>query len=129
MARSGGLHATHERNKELQAVEAVEEGIRVAEASGVRLQVSHIIPRRGGPIGARERAIDAVQLAYDRGMDIGFDAHTRLHGITNVSAALPAWAFDGGTRCLADRLKDPASRAEMKKHPSIISSFGLGGWD
>ena len=26
----------------------------------------------------------------------GFDAHTRLHGITNVSAALPAWAFEGG---------------------------------
>ena len=62
-------------------------------------------------------------------MDVGFDAHTRLHGITNVSAALPAWAFEGGAVALASRLRDPATRAEMKRYESLISSFGLGGWD
>jgi N-acyl-D-aspartate/D-glutamate deacylase len=129
VARAGGLYATHERNKEVYAVEAVEEGIRVAQAAGVRLQVSHIIPRRGGPDDARERAIAAVERAHDRGMDVGFDAHTRLHGITNVSAALPAWAFEGGADQLAVRLRDPATRAKMKSYESLISSFGLGGWD
>ena len=129
VARAGGLYATHERNKEVYAVEAVEEGIRVAEASGARLQLSHIIPRRGGPADARERAIEAAERAHARGLDVGFDAHTRLHGITNVSAALPAWAFEGGTDALAARLRDPATRAEMKRYESLISSFGLGGWD
>ena len=129
VARAGGLYATHERNKEVYAVEAVEEGIRVAEAAGVRLQLSHIIPRRGGPADARERAIEAAEKAHDRGVDVGFDAHTRLHGITNVSAALPAWAFEGGADALASRLRDPATRAEMKRYESLISSFGLGGWD
>ena len=129
VARADGLYATHERNKEVYAVEAVEEGIRVAEAAGVRLQLSHIIPRRGGPADARERAIAAAERAYDRGVDVGFDAHTRLHGITNVSAALPAWAFEGGTDALASRLRDPATRAEMRRYESLISSFGLGGWD
>ena len=129
VARAGGLYATHERNKEVYAVEAVEEGIRVAEASGARLQLSHIIPRRGGPPDARERAIEAAEKAHARGMDVGFDAHTRLHGITNVSAALPAWAFEGGTDALAARLRDPATRAEIKRYESLISSFGLGGWD
>ena len=129
VAQTGGLYATHTRNKEVYAVEAVEEGIRVAESAGVRLQVSHIIPRRGGPPDARERAIEAVDSARARGMDIAFDAHTRMHGITNVSTALPTWAFEGGPDKLAARLNDPAVRAQMKSHRSIISSFGLGGWD
>ena len=129
VAKYGGLYAIHERNKEIYAVEAVEEGIREAEAAGVRLQVSHIIPRRGGPADARERAIAAVERAHARGLDVGFDAHTRLHGITNVAAALPPWAFDGGLSQLAARLRDRGAREEMKRHQSIISSFGLGGWD
>ena len=37
VARAGGLYATHERDKGLRAVEAVEEAVRVAHASGVRL--------------------------------------------------------------------------------------------
>ena len=129
VARAGGLYATHTRNKEVYAVEAIEEGVRTAQAADVRLQVSHIIPRRGGPEDALERAMLVVEEAHSRGMDIAFDAHTRLHGITNLSAALPPWAFEGGADALEARLGDPEARAAMKQHESIISSFGLGGWD
>ena len=129
VARASGLYATHTRNKEIYAVEAIEEGIRTAQAAGVRLQVSHIIPRRGGPNDALNRAMAIVEDASLNGMDIGFDAHTRLHGITNLSAALPPWAIDGGPDELAARLSDPDIREKLKRHESIISSFGLGGWD
>jgi len=129
VARSGALYATHTRNKEARAVEAIEEGVRVAEAAGVRLQVSHIIPRRGGPDNALERAMRVVERANDRGMDATFDQHTRLHGITPISSALPAWAFAGGADALAARLRDVAFRSEMKRSESLFSSFALGGWD
>ena len=129
VARAGGLYATHERDKGLLAVEAVEEGVRVAEASGVRLQVSHIIPRRGSPPGSVERVMDVVQKAHDRGMDVGFDAHTRLHGITKLSDALPAWAFEGGPEKLAARLRDATTRAEFKGTESLISNHEIIGWD
>ena len=129
VARADGLYATHTRNKEIHAVEAIEEGVRTAQAAGVKLQVSHIIPRRGGPADALERAIGIVDEARNQGMDIAFDAHTRLHGITNLSAALPPWALEGGADALASRLSDRETRAAMKRHESIISSFGLGGWD
>ena len=46
VAARGGLYATHERERDLLAIEAVEEGIRASMASGVRLQLSHLIPRR-----------------------------------------------------------------------------------
>ncbi len=128
-ARRGGLYATHERNRDLLAVEAVEEGVRAAEETGVRLQMSHIIPRRGGPPDALERSIEAVEQAYNRGLDAAFDAHTRLHGITNLSAVLPSWAVEEGPGRLRRYLSDAAAREGLKQHRSIISSFGLGGWD
>lgn len=129
VARRGGLYATHTRNREVYAIAAVEEAVRVAAAAETRLQVSHLLPRRGGPPDVAERAIEVVDRAQARGLDVAFDAHTRLHGITNVSAALPSWAFEGGTAGLVARLRDPAARDAFRRHESIISSFGLGGWD
>ena len=128
-ALNGGLYATHERNRELLAIEAVEEGLRAAAATGVRLQLSHIIPRRGGPEDSLERCIALVEAAHAGGLDVEFDAHTRLHGITNLSAVLPSWAVDGGPGQLRRYLSDAATRARLKRYESIISSFGLGGWD
>ncbi len=129
VARAGGLYATHERDKGLRAVEAVEEAVRVAQASGVRLQVSHIIPRRGSPPGSVERVMDVVQNAQDRGMDVEFDAHTRLYGITKLSDVLPAWAFEGGPEKLAARLRDSTTRAEFRGTDSLVSNHEIIGWD
>ena len=129
VAARGGLYATHERERDLLAIEAVEEGIRASMASGVRLQLSHLIPRRGAPDGALEAMIGLAEAAVADGLDVQFDAHTRLHGITNLSASLPQWALEGGPADLAARLRDPAARRRLKRYQSIISSFGLGGWD
>jgi N-acyl-D-aspartate/D-glutamate deacylase len=101
----------------------------VARAADVRLQVSHIVPRRGGPSDALERSIEVVERARADGVDIAFDAHTRLFGITNLNVVLPPWALEGGIQSIAARLADPAARAEMKRYNSLISSFGLGGWE
>ena len=125
----GGLYATHERERDVLAIDAVDEGIRAAVESGVRLQLSHLIPRRGAPDGALERMIELAENAAAGGVDVQFDAHTRLHGITNLSASLPQWALEGGPDDLAARLRDPNARDRLKSYQSIISSFGLGGWD
>ena len=70
VAKVGALYATHERNKDIFAIEAIEEGIRVARDSGVRLQLSHIIPRRGSPIGSVQRVVELVDQANDDGIDV-----------------------------------------------------------
>ena len=129
VAKRDMLYATHERDRDVRSVAAIEEGIRASEASGVRIQLSHIIPRRGAPGDALEQMIKLVEQACSRGVDAQFDAHTRLHGITNLSAALPQWAFAGGPDQLASRLSDSDTRDQLKGYDSIISSFGVGGWE
>jgi N-acyl-D-amino-acid deacylase len=120
VARHGALYATHTRDRDASAVEAVEEAIRTAERAGVRLQVSHLVPRSGFEAG--HRCIETVEAARARGLDVAFDMHTRLFGFTFLSSVLPAWAVEGGPERLADALHDPSARRRMKSHRSILSA-------
>ena len=100
-ARAGGFYATHTRNRAGQPRETVAEAVRTAEASGVRLQISHIsVVARLAADGGRAvaEAVEQVDAARGRGVDAGFDMHTRLFGTTNLSAVLPpeAWPAAAG---------------------------------
>jgi N-acyl-D-aspartate/D-glutamate deacylase len=128
-ARAGGIYATHTRNREVRAVEAVEEAIRVATAAEIPLQISHITPRKGGPPDAAERAVAAVDRALADGLDVAFDMHTRTYGFTNLSAALPGWVAQGTPDEIRSRLGDPEVRAEIRSFDSLIASFGRAGWE
>ena len=125
VARVDGLYATHTRDRDAGAVEAVAEAVRTAESVGARLQVSHITPR-GGRRDA-ERAIALVEAARDRGLDAAYDMHTRVFGTTYLKAVLPSWALEGGTAEVAARLRSEAERQRMKGHRSLITA--LGDWD
>ena len=56
--RRHGLYATHTRRRDEGADEAVAEALRTAERAGVRLQVSHLVPRNG--IESSRRCLELV---------------------------------------------------------------------
>jgi N-acyl-D-amino-acid deacylase len=120
LARGGGLYATHTRRRDEGATESVAEAIRVASASGVRLQVSHLVPRNG--IEEARRSVACVEGARARGLDVEFDMHTRTFGLTHLYAALPPWALAEERDGLAAILRDPAARERMRPHRSILSA-------
>jgi N-acyl-D-amino-acid deacylase len=124
-ARRGGLYATHTRARDAGAVEAVAEALDTAARAEVRLQIAHLLPRSGLQDG--RRCIELVEAARARGQDVGFDMHTRLHGLTHLAAALPAWAREGGPAAVYARLTDPAERARMSGVRSILSAGGDWG--
>ena len=129
---AGGFYATHTRNRDGEAREAIAEAIRTAEVAEVPLQISHIsvVARLVDDGGwAVAQALDQVEEARHRGLDVGFDMHTRLFGTTNLSAALPPWALEGERAEVAARLKSPATRAELKNYPSIITALARGDWE
>ena len=123
-ARRGGMYATHTRDRDDGAVEAVQEAIRTARAAGARLQVSHLAPRSGTEHTAR--CIDAVDDAQAAGDDIAFDMHTRLYGLTFLYAMLPQWLLGESSESQAHHLDMPESRERIRAHRSIIT--GLGDW-
>ena len=123
-AEFSGVYATHTRNRDEKAVEAIAEAIRTAEKADVALQISHITPR--GPREDVERSIELVEDAIKLGNDVAFDMHTRLFGTTYLKVLLPSWALKGSKKDIAKRLSDKNSRSEMKKHRSLITS--LNDW-
>ena len=130
-AKRGGLYATHTRNRDGEAVEAIAEAVRACAASGARLQISHISSvARLADSGrwAVEQALEQVEAARGRGLDVGFDMHTRPFGTTNLSAALPPWAVQGDRAAVTARLRDPAFRRELKSYRSIMTSLARGDW-
>lgn len=125
LCRVAGFYATHTRNRAGEARETIEEAIRAGERTGVAVQISHISSVSRLATDRRwaiEQAIEQVDRARARGLDVAFDMHTRSFGMTNLSVALPA-----GTT--AAQLKSKSEREKLRGHRSILDSLAQCGWD
>ncbi len=122
LAERDDLYVCHARYRDAGAPEGVAEAIRTARAAGVRLQVSHLVPRSGD--ADMEQCLELVDEAHDADLDIAFDVHTRLFGFTYLYSVLPPWAMAAGLDGLASALADPDARQRMKSFRSILSAGG-----
>jgi N-acyl-D-amino-acid deacylase len=124
VARRGLLYATHTRRRDRGAVAAVEEALETARRAGVRLQVSHLLPRGG--CGDSEACVERIQAARNAGQDVAFDMHTRTFALTYLHAMLPPWAHATGLSGLKVLLEEAGARERIHAFPSIVNS---GGWE
>ncbi|MEO6624245.1 MAG: amidohydrolase family protein [Burkholderiaceae bacterium] len=124
-ARVGGLYASHTRRRDEGSVSAIDEAIRVGERAGGKIQISHLLPRKTNEREA-DRALDLIDRARARGLDIAFDMHTRLYGTTFLDTIIPPWAAAEGPGALAHHLASTDSRRRMRDYPAIVTG---GGWE
>ncbi|MBP0465439.1 amidohydrolase family protein [Roseomonas sp. PWR1] len=116
-ARRGGLYATHVRNRDIHYDLGFTEAVATARAAGARLQISHIQPKYGAPPHAMAHTLELLHRARREGVDVAFDIIPHDWSHTSVVASLPAWAREGGSERLLERLRDPALRQAMKHNP------------
>ncbi len=127
-ARTGGLYATHMRDEENGVLEAVDEALRIARETPLRLQISHL------KIGFAENwpKIDALLARLDQaraeGLDFRADRYPYIAGATSLSILFPLWAREGGTERFVARLKDPANDPRLRAH-FAEQEKGYGSWD
>lgn len=112
-AQHGLLYSTHMRNESEHLHEAVVEAIRAAEASGARLQISHLKADGERNHGAVVGALELVDDAVARGVDVAADVYPYTASSTTLTIRLPAWALDGGPAELLRRLRDGADRERI----------------
>ncbi len=124
VARRGGLYATHTRDRDRKAIEAIDEAICTAARTGVRLQISHLTPRGG--MQDAEAALSCVDRAVSMGLQVGFDMHTRRFGFTHLKNLLPLWVMEGSPGDIHRRLLHPHVLDQVRAHPNLIS--GVGDW-
>jgi N-acyl-D-amino-acid deacylase len=122
VARRGALYATHTRFRDEGSVQAVEEAIATARATGVRLQISHLLPRSGSADCGK--CVEVVDAAIRSGLPVAFDMHTRLFGLTFLHAMLPPWLTEDRPEQLRALLMQREIRNQLLAHKSIVTASG-----
>lgn len=119
VARKEKLYATHIRSYSAGLLQAVREQIELAEKTGCRLQISHLQAAGRDHWHLQQPALDEIEAARARGIDIEFDIYPYQCGSTVLTQVLPQWTLDGGTRALLERLKEPEIRREILRELSL----------
>jgi len=130
VARRGLLYTSHIRGERETNLEASEEFVRVAEASGVRAHMSHMQSKY--PVyGNASIKLDMLESARARGADISCDSETFPDWPTETFRFLQIYFYT--PEQLTALMKSPEGRAELKhrmrtvdpRHP--LGRFGPGG--
>ena len=126
----GGLYCSHQRDGSDKLEEATQESIEVAEKSGSRLIISHLVPKLGG-WGKGPTLMKLIDDARARGLDVVFDDYYETGSPVSLLTLLPAWAFEGGMDALLSRLSNPNSRERIKKEFTgpLATVVRKGRWD
>jgi N-acyl-D-amino-acid deacylase len=110
---SGGGYIAHMRSEADRFIEALDETISIARATGQQTEVYHLkaAGERNWPKMAP--AIAKIQAARDAGLKVSADMYAYTAGGTGLTAGLPPWVQAGGTDAMLERLKDPATRQRV----------------
>lgn len=113
VAEHGGFWAVHMREYGDGLLDALAEVIRVGEASGVPVQVSHL--QTSGPhnAGRSHEALAMIEAARSRGVDVMCDSYPYIAGSTLLQAMLPTWAVAGGPEATLRRLSEPETHQRI----------------
>ena len=120
-AECGGMYISHIRNESDQLLEAIDELVTIAKASGGPAEIYHLKQAGRGNWHKLDQVIQRVEAARAQGIRITADMYTYVAGATGLNAAMPPWVQAGGFEEWKKRLQDPAIRArvltEMRARP------------
>ncbi len=110
----GGIYATHLRSESDHIVEAVKEAIGIAKAARVPLVLSHHKVCGVQNYGKSAQTLALVEQAIAEGMSITLDQYPYEASQTGLCQCINPARFSQGLAHLAQQLKDPAVRAQVK---------------
>lgn len=125
-AGANGIYASHMRNEGTALEASVEETIRVGEATGARVEISHLKVDSPKNWGASVRALALIDDARKRGIDVEADEYAYTAASSSLGIRFPAWALEGGQEKTAARLNDAATWEKIKgEMRGLLAERGL----
>ena len=131
VADMGGFYHTHERFPLGDGyLDPKREALEIGRRSGSPVHITHLLPAGQGDFKGGRPILELVESArYVEGMDVTFDCFPYSHGGTRLIYFLPQWAADGGPEKIMEALRDPETRALMKREMHSGFARHRGGWD
>ena len=125
----GGIYATHMRSEGDAIIESIDETVRIGREAHIPVEIWHFKVAGKANFGRMPEAIARVNKARAEGSDITADTYGYTAWSNSLSAFVPPWAHDGGDSKLIERLKDPATRARIRKNMQTPSKDWDNEWD
>jgi len=114
-SKFGGIYATHMRS-EGDAIDAsLDETFRIGKEAHIPVEIWHLKVAGKTNWHKMPEVVAKINAARAQGIDVTADTYAYPAWFNDFSAFIPPWAHDGGTTKLIQRLKDPATRARMRK--------------
>ena len=127
-SKFGGIYATHMRNESDSVLEAFDEAVRIGREAHIPVEIWHFKVAGKANWGRMPELIARVNRARAEGVDVEADTYAYTAWGNGMSAFVPAWAHDGGDAKLIERLKDPATRARIRKDMETPSKDWDNEW-
>jgi N-acyl-D-amino-acid deacylase len=112
-AHCGGMYIAHMRSEGDRLVEAVQETIDIAKASGAPAEIYHLKVAGQVNWGKLDTVVRQIETARATGIRITADMYSYTAGATGLDVSMPPWVQEGGLDKWIARLKDPAVRARL----------------
>src|SRR6266436_7816042 len=129
----GGIYITHQRSEANAIDDSMKEVFEIARRANIPAEIWHFKTAYQKNWGRMPEMLRRIETARQQGLKITADVYPYVAGSTSLSACLPPWAIEGGTDRMVARLKDPQTRARLKKEIATDSKdweniyLGSGG--
>lgn len=127
-AKFGGVYATHMRSEGSAITAAIDETIRIGREANIPVEIWHLKAAGKPQWGQMPAIIAQIERARASGIDISANTYAYPAWFNTFSAFIPPWAHDGGDAKLVERLKDPATRARIRKEMETPSTEWDNEW-
>jgi N-acyl-D-amino-acid deacylase len=127
-AKAGGVYATHMRDEEAGVLEAVDEALRIARESPIRLQISHLKIGEAANWPKIDALVAKLEEARAAGIDFRCDRYPYIAGATSLNLLFPMWSREGVGEDFVARLKDPALDRRLRQ-ALAEQEQRYGSWD
>ena len=125
----GGVYASHIRDEGNAIIPALDEAIRIGREARIPVEIWHLKAAGKGNWGRMPEIVAHIENARRSGVEISANTYAYPAWFNSFSAFIPPWAHDGGDEKMIERLKDPATRARIRKDMETPSKDWDNEWE
>lgn len=129
-SKYGGIYATHMRSEGDAVLQSIDEATRIGREAQIPVEIWHLKAAGKTNWGKMPQIVARIDSARASGVDVSANTYAYTAWFNTFSAFIPPWAHDGGDAKLVERLKDPATRARIRKDMTSTGKDSAGeDWD
>ena len=126
--RYGGIYSTHMRSEQNGIMQSLDETFRIGREAHVPVEIWHLKTAGKSNWGRMKDVVAKIESARADGVDVTADTYAFTAWFNSFSAFIPPWAHDGGDAKLIERMRDPTTRARIRKELLTDSSSWDNEW-